>query len=168
MPKPLQDWRKYEIVAAQILDRVKAELDMSTIEGKQFVSGASGAVWELDAKGIKEGLDAFVIIECRRYTTSKLKQEAVAGLAWRIQDTGAYGGVVVSPLGLQEGAVKVAASANIVSATLNADATPEQFALAFLNHLFVGVTGVSARGELGNVTPSVENNTSGHSDNVDG
>jgi hypothetical protein len=151
-------WRTYEEVASEILGRLKEELGLSSIEGKQSVPGHSGTDWELDAKGIKEGSDAFVIVECRRYTTSRLKQEAVASLAWRIQDTGAEGGLLVSPLGLQEGASKVAASANILSVVLSADATPQQFALSFLGNLFVGLTGVAARGEVGNVTPVVENN----------
>ena len=75
------------------------------------------------------GCDAFVVVECRRYTTSRIKQEAVAALAWRIQDTGAVGALLVSPLGLQEGARKVAAAANVVAVVLNADATPQQFVL---------------------------------------
>lgn len=154
-------WRTYEEVAAEILGRLKAELGLLSVEGKQSAPGLSGTDWELDAKGIKDGPNAFVVVECRRYTTSRLKQEAVASLAWRIQDTGAVGGLLVSPLGLQEGARKVAASANIQSVVLNADATPQQFVLAFLGNLFVGLTGVAARGEVGNVTAVVENNVSG-------
>ena len=153
-----KNWRTYEEVAAEILGRLKQELGLSSIEGKQSVPGRSGTDWELDAKGIKEGSDAFVVVECRRYTTTKLKQEAVASLAWRIQDTGAAGGLLVSPLGLQEGARKVAGFANILSVVLNADATPQQFALSFLGNLFVGLMGVAARIEVGNVTAVVENN----------
>jgi len=158
MPDSPTMWRTYEVIATQILDRIKTELGFSAVEGKQSVPGLSGTVWELDAKGVRAGSDAFVIIECRRYTTSKLKQDALASVAWRIQDTGASGGLVVSPLGLQEGASKVAASANIVSAVLGIDATSQQFALSFLNNLFVGVTGVEAHGHVGIVTPVVQNN----------
>ena len=150
--------RRYEEVAAEILGRVKHELGISSVEGKQVVPGLSGTDWELDAKGIKAGSDAYVIIECRRYTTSRLKQEAVAGLAWRIHDTGASGALLVSPLGLQEGAQRVAAAANVVAVHLDAEATPQQFVVSFLNHLFVGLTGVEARGEVGTLTPVVENN----------
>jgi hypothetical protein len=64
-------------------------------------------------------------------------------------------------MGLQEGARKVAAAANILSVVLNADATPQQFVLAFLGNLFVGLTGVAARGEVGIVTAVVENNVPG-------
>jgi hypothetical protein len=142
-----KEWRAYEKVAVEIFDRLGEELGLSAVEGKQSIPGLSGTEWELDAKGITQGSEAFVIVECRRHTTSKIKQEAVAALAFRIQDTGAAGGFMVSPLGLQEGAQKVAASANIHSVILNAGATPQQFALLFLGNLFVGLTGVEARAE---------------------
>jgi hypothetical protein len=49
----------------------------------------------------------------------------------------------------------VAGAANIHSISLNADATPQEFALSFLGNLFVGLTGVEARAEAGRVAPSV-------------
>lgn len=160
-------WRTYEEVAAEILGRLKEEFRLSSIEGKQSISGLSGTVWELDAKGIIEASNAFVIVECRRYMTSKLKQEAVAALAFRIQDTGAAGGLIVSPLDLQEGARKVATSANIQSVVLGADATPQQFVLSFLGNLFVGFKGVEAHGEVGSLTAVVENNVGVVANRVD-
>ena len=91
---------RYERAARDILQRLRSEFGLSEVQGKQVVHGESGATWEIDAKGIVEGSNAFVVIECRRYTTSKLKQEGVAGLAWRVQDTGASAALLVSPLGL--------------------------------------------------------------------
>lgn len=162
MTVSLKKWLTYEEVSAEILDRLKEQFGLSAIERKKSVPGlVSGTKWALDAKGTMVGSEAFVIIECRRYTTSKLKQEELGALAFRIQDTGAAGGFIISPLGLQEGAQKVAASANIHSVELDADATPEQFALSFLGNLFVGIRGVEARCEVGTVTPVVGNNSSG-------
>ncbi|WP_411153065.1 restriction endonuclease [Streptomyces sp. A30] len=80
---------------------------------KKVIGKRSGTEWEIDGKGVKVGDEGFVIIECRRYTTSKQKQEQVAGLAYRIIDTEADGAIIVSPLGLQEGAAKVAEAENI-------------------------------------------------------
>lgn len=157
-------WLTYEKVAIDILGRIKEELGLSGVEGKQPAAGSSGTDWELDAKGLKDESGAFVIIECRRYTKSKLKQAAAASLAWCIQDTGAVGGIIVSPLGLQEGAVKVAAAANIKAVTLNADATPQQFVLSFLNNFFIGIVGVEARGQVGQVTAVVESNVGTQTD----
>jgi restriction endonuclease len=152
---PSKRWRTYEEVSAAILGRLREELGLSAVEGKQSVPGQSGTEWELDAKGIRQGSNAFVIVECRRHTTSRIKQGAVAALAFQIQDTGAAGGFIVSPLGLQDGAQKVAGAANIHSIRLNADATPQEFALSFLGTLFVGLTGVEARAEAGKVAPSM-------------
>jgi hypothetical protein len=94
---PSKRWRTYEEVAAAILGRLREELGLSVVEGKQSVPGQSGTEWELDAKGIQQGSDAFVIVECRRHTTSKIKQGAVAALAFQIQDTGAAGGFACRP-----------------------------------------------------------------------
>ena len=107
-------WRTYEEVAAYLLNRFAKEFGLKTVEGKQKIQGQSGAWWEIDAKGIREGNEA-IIVECRRHTTEKLKQEELGGVAFRVIDIGATGGITVSPLGLQEGAEKVAAAKNIIS-----------------------------------------------------
>jgi len=60
-------------------------------------------------------------------------------LAYRIIDTGASGGIIVSPLNLQEGAAKVAAAENIIDVQLDAESTPDQFAMRFLNQLMISV-----------------------------
>lgn len=157
-------WLIYEEVATEILGRLKEELGLVAVESKQSVAGNSGTDWELDAKGLKDETGAFVIVECRRYAKSRLKQEAVASLAWRIQDTGAAGGFIVSPLGLQEGAIKVAAAANILPVTLNANATPHQFVLSFLGNFFVGLTGLEVSCQAGQLTVVIENNVSNADD----
>ena len=149
-------WQTYEDVATEIFRRLKEELGLVSVEGKQLVPGKSGTNWEFDAKGIRDDEGAFVVIECKRHTTSRLDQDTVATLAWRIQDTGAAGGFIVSPFGLQAGASKVAASANIQSVTLNADATPQQFAVSFLGKLLVGFPGAEARLATGQMTPHTE------------
>ena len=61
-------------------------------------------------------------------------------MAYRIHDTGADGGILVTPLPLQEGAKKIAALNNIVSVTLAADSTPENFVIAFFDKLHLGLT----------------------------
>ncbi len=79
-------------------------------------------------------------MECRRYTTSKQKQEDLASLAYKILDTGAQGGIVVSPFGIQKGAAKIAKSENILDVHLDANSTPKDFAMQFLNKLMFGVS----------------------------
>ena len=133
------EWRSYEEVATYLLNQCAREFGLSKVEGKQSVPGLrSQTEWEIDAKGVSEGNEGFVIIECRRYTTSKQNQERIASLAYRILDTGAQGGIIVSPLGLQEGAQKVARAERIVNVQLSPDSTSHEFALQFLNKIFLG------------------------------
>jgi hypothetical protein len=132
-------WASYEEVATYLLDQVAKDLGLSRVEGKQTVEGkVSGTNWAIDAKGVRHGNEGFVIVECRRYTTSKQNQEKVGGLAWRIIDSGAQGGIVVSPMGLQSGAKKVADAVNIVSVELDPNCTPYEFSMRFLHKVFVG------------------------------
>jgi hypothetical protein len=102
-------WETYEEVAAYLLNEIANEFGLQRFEGKQRVVGQrSGTTWEIDAKGIGEGNEIFFIVECRRHRTSRQNQGKVGSLAYSIGDTGAKGGIVVSALGLQAGAAKVA------------------------------------------------------------
>ncbi|MCA8057136.1 MULTISPECIES: hypothetical protein [Burkholderia cepacia complex] len=130
---------RYEEVAQTLLDRFAEDFGLRSVEGKQDVPGnLTGTSWEIDAKGMLEGTDAFLIVECRRYTTSKLAQEDVAAIAYRIIDIGAAGAITVSPHDLQSGAKKVADANNIVHVRLSPESTPEEFQLQFLDKIRVG------------------------------
>ena len=133
-------WKTYEEVATYLLGEVAHELGLDRVEGKQAISGKrSGTDWEIDAKGVRSGEEGFVIIECRRYTKAKQNQEKIGALAYRILDTSAAGGIVVSPIGLQAGAAKVASSEGIIHVHLDRNSTKQQYFLQFLNKLFVGI-----------------------------
>lgn len=134
----LKDWEKYEDTATHLLNLVKQEFGLKAIEGKQKVKGAI-TNWEIDAKGVKENGMGFLIIECRRYSKAKQSQDKVAALAFTIEDTGATGGIIVSPLGLQEGAQKIANAENIISVKIDKNSTPKNFTIDFLQKLFIGV-----------------------------
>lgn len=138
-----QAWKDYEEVAVYLLDQLAANLglDLEHVEGKQRIYGSqSGTKWEIDGKGVKADDEGFVILECRRYTASKQNQERVASLAYRIRDTGASGGILVSPLGLQEGARKIAAAEGIQELFMDPDSTRTDYMLKFLNRTFIGVS----------------------------
>lgn len=129
----------YEEVARYLLDRFAADLGLERVEPKQSILGKeSGTSWEIDAKGVRESDGATIIVECRRYTTSKSKQKDLGALAYSIIDTEAGGGLYVSPLGIQKGAAKVAAARNIVSVQLSPESTNAEYMLKFLNQIFVG------------------------------
>jgi len=123
-----KSWESFEEVAVYLLDQIAHEFGLQNFEGKQAIVGKrSGTKWEIDAKGVSENDEVFFIVECRRYTTSRQNQEKVGGLAYRIIDTGAKGGIVVSPLGLQEGAYKVAQAENIYHIILDENSCPGYF-----------------------------------------
>lgn len=104
----LAAWESYEEVGQYLLNEFATKFGLGRVEGKQVFSGESGTRWEIDAKGVLVDEVCFLIVECRRRNTSGVSQEQVAGLAYRIKDTGAFCGIVVSPLDLQKGAKIVA------------------------------------------------------------
>jgi hypothetical protein len=136
----MPQWESYEQVGTYLLDQFAAEFGLDGVEGKQDVAGQrSGTSWQIDAKGVRVGNDGFVIVEFRRYTTSRQNQEQIGGLAYRIIDTGAKGGIIVSPLGLQEGAEKVAAAENVVKVILNENCNRHEYIMRFLKKVMIGV-----------------------------
>ena len=139
--KKSSHWRDYEEVAVYLLNSIREELGLSAIEGKQHIRGnETDTEWEIDAKGISANGEGIVIVECRRYTKSRQSQSQAASLAYQIKDAGAEGGVFVSPLGLQEGAKKVAAANNIISIEIDPDSTPHDFAMKFFGKMHYGVS----------------------------
>jgi len=135
------NWKTYEEVAQHLLNEFSEKFEMSKFEGKQSVKGLkSGTKWEIDAKGVKEGSDIFLIVECRRYTTSRQSQEKIGALAYRIHDTKAAGGIIVSPLGIQEGGRKIAKAENIQEVTLDPNSTTTDYFMQYLNNFFIGIS----------------------------
>lgn len=99
------------------------------------------------ARGVLKTGEGFFIIECRRKPKRRLPQAHVGGLAFRIKDTGAAGGIIVSPLLLQRGARLVAASEVIHKVELSPESTTTDFVFRFLEHTLHGVSH-GMRGDL--------------------
>jgi hypothetical protein len=136
----MKKWESYEEVATYLLNQFAEKFGLSHVEGKQKIIGhRSGTDWEIDAKGVRKGNEGFIIVEARRYTKSRQSQEQLGGLAYRINDTGAKGGILVSPLGMQEGAAKIADSENIINVQLAPNSTTLEYVMRFLNNIMVGV-----------------------------
>jgi len=147
----MPQWKSYEEVGTYLLDQFAVELGLASIEVKQKITGKkSGTPWEIDAKGIHQGNKGFVIIEFRCYTTSRQTQEKIGALAYKIIDTGAKGGIIVSPLGLQEGAKKIATAEKIINVKLNENCNYHKYMMQFLNRVMIGT-----RDTIG-ITDSVE------------
>ena len=134
-------WESYEQLAQFLLNEIANNFGISSVNGKQYIQGKkSGTKYEIDGKGVLENGEGIIILECRNYTKSRLPQEHLAALAYRIQDTGSKGGIIVSPLGLQKGAKKIAKVANIESVILKGDSSNNYILiLEFLNKIFVGI-----------------------------
>ena len=133
-------WESYEEVAQYLLNQFAEKFGLGTVEGKQIIPGKSGTNWEIDAKGLIIDKKRFLIIECRRNTTSKLNQEHIGAIAYRIKDTGAEGGLVVSPFEFQKGAKIVANHENIQNVILDPKSTTTNYILKFLNQIIVGIS----------------------------
>jgi hypothetical protein len=144
MVEKAKEWESYEQVAVYLLDRIAEEFGLERVEGKQGVyGGGTTTTWEIDGKGVKIGDEGFVVIECRRYMKSKQNQGQLGKLAFTIRDTGATGGILVSPLGFQEGAKKVAAAEGIQEVLMSPTSTRTDYMLKFLNKVFVGMSGAA-------------------------
>jgi hypothetical protein len=130
-------WRNYEEVAQFLLNEFASHFALGRVEGKQKISGAN-TTWQIDAKGVQEGSERLIIIECRRHTGQGLSQEDIGALAYRIKDTGAAGLIIVSPLPLQSGGKNIAKNEGIVEVLLDENSTTTDYILDFLNKLFIG------------------------------
>ena len=133
-------WQSYEEVANYLLNQFAAHFGVGHFESKQVVPGASGTSWELDAKGCSAGGSTFLVVECKRHTKSGINQAITAALAWEIQDVGAKGGLLISPVGLQTGARKVANASNIVEVVMSENSTTQDYMMRFLNQVCIGYT----------------------------
>lgn len=161
MERAPKTWESYEEVARHLIGACLEAFGLSAMEGKQSVPGRiSGTDWEIEGKGVRTGEGEFVILECRRYPGRRLSQEALGGLAWRIHDTGAAGGIVVSPLELQEGAAKIAAVAEVIPVRLTPDSTTTEYVMSFLDQVRLGFADTASADMFDQLTIKVfENGT---------
>ncbi|MDY4283096.1 MULTISPECIES: hypothetical protein [Xanthomonas] len=135
-----ENWETYEQVAREIISDLRRELGIDVVEGRQALQGESGATWEIDGKATSGSSDGFFVAEARRHTTSGQKQEHLAALAYRIQDLGGSGGIIVSPLPLQRGAKLIVAHENIAEMRLTADSTTENYIAQLSERTFLHAT----------------------------
>jgi len=146
---------RYEQVTRAILEQCREQLGFKEVRPKSKIPGKTGTRWEIDATCYRVESEGMILVECRRHTTRKIDQEQVAGLVFRIRDTGAEGGLVVTPLGFQEGAELVAKACKVTMATLNPNATEREYVLRIAEQLFIGVSAVGASAVPGGVTVTI-------------
>lgn len=133
-------WKSYEEVAAFVLSACAAEFGLGRFDGKQVIAGASGTKWEVDARGWSEDGLTFVIVECKLHLGTGINQALMGSLAYTIKDTGAAGGFLVSPCGLQSGARMVAAAEGIHEIKLDPRSTTSAYFGEWLGKIRIGLT----------------------------
>jgi hypothetical protein len=131
-------WKTYEEVAAFVLNQCAEQFGLERFEGKQSVPGQTGTEWELDARGWFADGKTFVVVECKNHKDTAISQALTGSLAYTISDTGAAGGFLVSPNGLQAGAKKVAAASRITEVKLNPKSTTAAYFGEWLGSLRAG------------------------------
>jgi len=136
MKDSMKPWEVYEQAARAVVFDLREQLDIADVEDKQDMLGASGTVWEIDGKATLADDSGFLVIEARRHTTSGQKQEAIAAFAYRIDDLGGAGGIVVSPLPLQSGAAAIAEHENIHHVRLTEWSTAENYLAELMGRAF--------------------------------
>ena len=149
----MKDWERYEQTAQYLLNEFASHFGLGRVESKQVVPGESGTEWEIDAKGAKIDGEGFLIVECRRWK-SKQRQEDIAALSYRIRDTGAQGGILVTPVELQRGAQKVAKHENIFQVILDKNSTAEGYVIEFLGKVIMGFRESFVFSDWGDITPA--------------
>ncbi|HEY4215104.1 MAG TPA: restriction endonuclease [Steroidobacteraceae bacterium] len=142
-------WKDYEEVACHLLNEFGGRFGLGHVEGKQIVPGASGTEWEIDAKASQTEGKGFLVVECRKHTKN-ISQSQIAALAYTIEDTGADGGIMVTPVDLQSGALLVARCEGIQHIKLSRDSTTSDYLLEFLGNAIHGLSIV----ETGNLQDS--------------
>ena len=160
LPKKARAWRTYELAAQAMVQTLSGRLKLRGVEGKQRHRGKrSGTRWEIDAKAIDTGDGRIIVVEVRRHTRSRLDQEAVGGVAYRIRDLEAGGAIVVSPLPLQKGAAMVAKAENIRHIQMSPESTPEQWFATFEDLLHAGFVDTVATTMTETLTITIKDET---------
>lgn len=132
------DWKKYEAASRQIIQSFCNEFGIASVQSETKLTGKCGTEWSVEGTATLVKGEGFLILECRRYKTKRLNQEALGALAYRIQDTGAVGGIIVSPLPLQKGAQYIADAVNIIPIQIESWSTSVNYLAKILGKTFRG------------------------------
>jgi hypothetical protein len=161
-------WERYEDVTRQLLLDIRDVLGLSKVESKQVIPGNSGTEWEIDVLAYDINTDKLILVECKQRTNSNLTQSLVGGFAYTIKDTNADRGIIVTTIGLQEGAEKIAAYEKISLIKLTIDITnnSEDYIAKLSNQIFlkvtdtIGIGGLTSGASVVTITPYQFSNTS--------
>ena len=128
-------WWSYEELARHVLMHFAGKLGISEVEANQKIKGESGTAWEIDAKGVNADGCGFLVVQCKERSAARLNQAEIGSLAFTVEDLGAQGAIIVTSIGLQEGAKKVAQHEDFKVVFLPKEATHEEFFASYGNLL---------------------------------
>lgn len=135
------DWQKYENYTVNILndervrDHIKNYFDLPGFEvhpKRKFKGRKTQTIWEIDGHGYDKN-GQFILLECKQYSSKTVTQSTVAAFAYAIRDIGADRGIIITTLGLQIGAKRVAEAEWIGLVTLSYSSTDKNFFIRFSN-----------------------------------
>lgn len=152
---------RFERVTRTILEQCRDAFGYTRVDPKGKLRGKSGTEWEIDAIAFLPVSNDFVLIECRRRSSKKIEQGQVGELIFRVQDTGAASGLIVTTVGAQEGAKLVAKAHKIGLGTLNLEATERDYVLDVAGRLFHGIEGKGGLAVSGTAATGVTHNIQG-------
>lgn len=145
------NYKTYEDAARALLSDVRSFLGLGEVTGEQKLAGRSGTVWTVEGSAYDVSNERLVLVECKQRKTSALNQETIGGFAYRVNDTGADRGIIITTVGLQKGAKLVADAERITVIKLDYNATSENYIAEIADQLFLKVTDRIRVGEEVNV-----------------
>jgi len=150
-------WQEYEKVTTQILndERLKQHLndyyelrDFQVSPKRKFPGEKTGTQWEVDGFGYDLN-NKLVLLECKHFSEKNINQNTVAAFAYIIKDIGADRGIIVTTLGLQSGADKVAQAESIGLIKLQYNSTENNYVIHFSNKTPPNLTTVALTDQMG-------------------
>lgn len=133
-------WESYEDVARQLIDDIKEQLGLCRVnEGKFLFPKSDGGECEIDVSAYDISNEKLVLVECKR-KKRRLSPEEIHGFAYRIQQTNAKRGIIVTTIGLQKGARIAADAAKITLIILNGESTIDEYIARITQKLFLKTT----------------------------
>jgi hypothetical protein len=152
---------RFEQTVRNILEQCRDALGYSRVDPKGKLPGRSGTEWEIDSTAYLATSGDMVLVECRWRSKKRIDQEQIGGLVFRVQDTGAVAGLMVTSIGLQKGAELVAQANQIGIAKINPDATDRDYVLDIAGRLFHGIEAKGGLRVSGAALNSVNHNIIG-------
>ncbi len=138
------EWKNFEDVFRAILAMHMDFFELEEVEPtSKPIPGIARKVkpWAIDVVGYRKGTNRLVLFEVKRRGRN-VEPEQAAGFAYRILDTEAEAGYIVTTMdrNLSSGAKEIANYEKIGHIQLQKDSTPDDYVMRIADNMFVGIT----------------------------